>query len=338
MDDREVGDAVGAGQFPAGLEVRPRVDLFLNYWLTMRTLSDVPSHQVFPAFRAYVEGLSLPITDVAADVAAVGKQYRALDSVAGPSPLETFLYRWRTMEAGVSTPLLLWLFSQEIDELDRQACLDSLESYLVRRMACRMTTKDYNRLFLDLLEHLESRPLGQTATAALSGLLAEQASESRLWPTDLQFTAAIIDLPLYRLLTRGRLRLILEAIEDHLRSDFAEEASCPRGLTIEHVMPQSWDEHWPIADDTDVGQAAIDRSRLIHSLGNLTLVNKKLNPSLSNSPWATKAVGFADHTTLYLNKRLLKDWAEHDFSDSAIKLRGATLAEAACGIWPRGDT
>lgn len=320
-----------------GRLTRPRVDMFLNYWLIMRTASDVTSSQVFRTFRDYVESENRSIALVAADVVSVGKEYRALDSVTGPSDLETFVYRWRTMEAGASTPLLLWLAARKLDPAEHQACLDLLESFLVRRMCCRMTTKDYNRLFLDVLAHLGGLDAGASVAGALNEFLASQSAESRSWPTDVEFTAALVDLPLYRLLTRGRLRLVLEAIEDALRSDYAEEPNCPRGLTIEHVMPRSWEEHWPIADDTDAASIAIERSRTIHSLGNLTLLSKKLNPSLSNSAWSVKAKGLSEHITLHLNKNLLNTWGDTCFDDQAIKARGAALAGVACSVWPRGE-
>ena len=59
-----------------------------------------------------------------------------------------------------------------------------------------------------------------------------------MWPSDGRFTEAMLSLPLYQLLTRGRLRLVLEAVENSLRSPKSEEAHVTRGLTSEHVMPQ----------------------------------------------------------------------------------------------------
>ena len=43
--------------------------------------------------------------------------------------------------------------------------------------------------------------------------------------------------------------------------------------------------HWPIADLL----AAQRRDAHVHRLGNLTLVTKKLNPSMSNAAWARRA-------------------------------------------------
>ena len=320
-----------------GRIVRPRLDVFLNYWLVMETAEEVPSHEVFPKFKSHVESGGKVITDVVRNVGRVGETYRSFEGVDPASRVGTFRYRWVTVDAGTTTPVLLWLFSQThnvIAEVERLRAIEALESFLVRRMICRMTTKDYNRLFLELVSRLHDSSPGEAAETVLA-FLAGQSSESRRWPTDRELEDAILDLPLYRLLTRARLRMVLEAIEDHLRGPLAEEAHVVRGsLTIEHVMPQAWREHWPLGPAADGVQAELDRERLLHSLGNLTLVNRRLNPALSNAPWASKRATLAEHTVLHLNQKLLSAYEHADWAEATIRERGSVLAQAVKRIWP----
>ncbi|MCY3807546.1 MAG: DUF262 domain-containing protein [bacterium] len=327
-----------------GRIVRPRLDVFLNYWLVMETAQEVQSHEVFPKFKLHVENDGKKITDVVRQVRQVSTTFRDLENHDPTSRVGTFLYRWRTVDAGTTTPVLLWLFSQAehvIAAEHRLRAIDALESFLVRRMICRMTTKDYNRLFLELMSRLhDSAPAGAAET--LITYLAGQQAESRRWPTDREVEHAVVDLPLYHLLTRRRLRMVLETIEDYLRGAFAEEAHVARGtLTIEHVMPQSWQEHWPLGPVSDRFGAELERERLLHSrerllhsLGNLTLVSGKLNPKLSNAPWVSKNETLADHTVLHLNKKLLDAYKDRDWSEATIRERGAELAGAMLRIWP----
>ena len=291
-----------------GRLIRPRLDVFLNYWLMMRTASEVPSNDVFPSFKSYVEADGRPIEKVAGDLRSIGETYQEFDEVDPFSSLGTFFHRWRTMEAGVTTPLLLWLFSQpdvQLGEPRRDRCLSALESYLVRRMLCRMTTKNYNEVFLELVSRLTKKG-SIPADDELVRYLAEQTADASLWPGDQAFVAALLDLPLYRLLTRGRLRMVLEALEDATRTGLAEEAHVQRGtLTIEHVLPQKWRAYWPLDGSADDLDAVINRERVLHTLGNLTLVNGRLNPTLSNREWSTKQELLEEHTVLHLNKELL---------------------------------
>ena len=129
--------------------------------------------------------------------------------------------------------------------------------------------------------------------------------------------------------------MVLETIEDNLRGVLAEEAHVARGsLTIEHVMPQSWQEHWPLGPVSDRFRAELERERLLHSLGNLTLVNSKLNPTLSNAPWASKSVTLAEHTVLHLNKHLVNTYKDRDWIEPTIRERGSALAKVVLRIWP----
>lgn len=79
------------------------------------------------------------------------------------------------------------------------------------------------------------------------------------------------------------------------------------------------------------------RERALHSIGNLTLVNGRLNPALSNGPWATKRELLAEHTVLYLNKDLLIGYADRDWDETTINERGKKLAARAKLVWPAPD-
>lgn len=319
-----------------GRVLRPRLDAFLGYWLTMRTASEVQVHEVFPRFREYIESSGQPITDVVADIVRVAAEYRKLETGDAASDLQTFLRRWQILEAGVAMPVLLWLFSLGTDTLGtgaRARCLTALESFLVRRTVCRLTTKDYNKLFLELLGRLHRADAG--VDDVLVGYLASQQADARQWPDDPQLAAAFVELPLYRLLTRSRLRMVLEGIEDALRGPFAETRYVtPGSLTIEHIMPRSWEKHWTLANGSDPVAARAERERLLHSIGNLTLITGKLNTSQSNGPWETKRAALDAHSVLYLNKRLLTAYGERSWDEVGIRERGRALAAQASTIWP----
>lgn len=323
-----------------GRIVRPRVDVFLNYWLVMRTREEIPVSDVFAKFRQYADASAQSIEEIAADIEEIGHTFRKLEEISDDSQLGTFLYRWRVMQAGVITPVLLWLLSRSEADLPEAALhrsLRAIESYLIRRMVGRMTTKNYNTLFLDLLGQLDDGE-ANTSDETIVRFLNEQTADSRLWPNDGMLEEHFLSLPIYRLLTRGRLRLIFEGIEEALRTSKAEEQNAPRNLTIEHVMPQHWAEHWPLAPDSEeaTAQAGASRDRLVHSIGNLTLVNKKLNPALSNSAWPKKREAIAEHSVLYLNKKLLEH-AENEWDEDMIRERAKTLAKVAATVWPAGE-
>ena len=59
---------------------RPRVDVFLNYWLVMRALQEIGAADIFSSFRRHYEGGAHgTISDIAVDIARVGAAYRRLE-------------------------------------------------------------------------------------------------------------------------------------------------------------------------------------------------------------------------------------------------------------------
>ena len=314
---------------------RPRIDVFLNYWLIMRTCDDVAANDVFKAFRRYYRNNRTPISDIATDIGSVGESYRALEEAAKPG-METFLYRWGVMQAGVLTPVLLWLLSSQVPQLQLEKSLRAIESHQVRRMIRRMTTRGYNRLFISLVDKLEKAG-PENAGDAIVEYLGGQTSDVGLWPNNQELEEAFAHLELYRLLTRGRLRIVLEGIEEELRPVTAEIQDVPRNLTIEHIMPQQWRQHWDLPANTeDDIQAEWDRDHFIHTIGNLTLVNHWLNPTLSNAPWEEKQATLGEHSVLFLNKDLLGD-APSVWDEAAIAERAKRLCQVATRVWPHAD-
>ena len=124
---------------------------------------------------------------------------------------------------------------------------------------------------------------------------------------------------------------MLESLERGLHTDFTEDIDIKKKLTIEHVMPQEWNKHWPLPTGELTDELEVTRNRLIHTFGNLTLLTSKLNPAVSNSAWETKKDGIKKHSILLLNKEIenYQTWNEE-----TIDARGKRLFKLAQKIWP----
>ena len=316
-----------------GRLLRPRLDMLLNYWLAMTRGSEVSPSRVFDSFREYVDDqdIASAMSKVKQDLA----NYREFEITQGRSPREKqFHYRTGVMQAGVITPVLLLLLSAQPEA--RQGAFDALESFLVRRMLCRLTTKDYNRLTLELAKRLQESNL-DCADKVTVGFLKEQKANAREWPCDEDVAHALATSPIYRLLTRGRLRFILEGVEGRLRSSGkSEDLDVPKNLTIEHVMPVGWGtDEWPLPAEVETVQATYQRNTLIHTIGNLTLTTQKLNSSLSNSPWDAKRSELLKHATLLLNNELT---ISATWNEDSIRDRSQRMARLVSEVWPGPDS
>jgi hypothetical protein len=313
---------------------RPRAELFLMHWLTMQRADEVGAKQLFTTFRAQVDlPTGPPITTTVAEFASDAEIFQSFDHQPEGSVERRFFDRLDILDTTTALPIALLLFRQPESVLTpdrRRRSLFILESWMVRRMVCRLTTKNYNRFFLDLLKKLKASP--GTADEIILDELQESSASTNAWPTDEQVITNLTENALYGQINQRRVVLVLSALEQAMRSNKSETLQLPPGLTIEHILPQSWEEHWPLTAPDDLSLVS-DRDRHLHRLGNLTLVTNKLNPALSNSAWPTKREELNKHSVLLLNRRLvdqhITEWTESDIDE-----RSTELAQLIITIWP----
>ncbi|MGW2143565.1 DUF262 domain-containing protein [Nonomuraea bangladeshensis] len=328
---------------------RPYVDIFMNYWLVTRLLSDVPADRVFTEFRDHVRRMQLPARDIMREIAADAEVYAGLEDLPWDSLEGTFFYRViSVMEASIVGPFLLWILrwpEARMPVEQRHKALSTMESWLVRRMLCKLTTKNYNRILLELLRELDHAG-PELAGDVTEKYLTRSTASAVYWPSDEEVVQAAQTIRIYKDLTRGRLRMLLEALEDRTRDKYSEHPHCPRGvLTVEHIMPQSWNRYWDLPPQDHEGRHR--RDILVQTLGNMTLVNEYLNPKLSNRPWTDTAAVSEEvepafgKRTLLTKYSLLKLNAEiveqhhGSWTDAAILERSTILAQRLIHIWPR---
>lgn len=313
---------------------RPRIDLYLQHYLTLKKQEDVGATHLFAAFKDYMNnGGGQKVEEHMISLKSYSEIYEKFERF----PLDTreglFFYRLAQLDTNTVFPVLLEVFKNPVSVEDKTQILEDLESYLVRRVICGLTQKNYNRFFVELVKRLSDR--GFTGENVREYLAAKDADTSR-WPTDKEIDDAFINNPLYKSMKRANLRMILEGIEIAKRDVKSEKIQIAEKLTVEHVMPQGWREHWTMPQDSSV-EDEIGRDRILHSIGNLTLLTKNLNPSVSNSSWEKKKSAIALHSALALNREvaLFEKWSEFE-----IKKRSTEFAAIAKGIWkyPTGES
>ena len=91
-----------------GLQRRPRIDVFLNHWLTLRNRSETKPYNEFRVFGEYADARPKKETvrDIAKDIGDLGQIYRDLEELR-PESIASFLERRNAMNVGVITPLVL---------------------------------------------------------------------------------------------------------------------------------------------------------------------------------------------------------------------------------------
>ena len=322
---------------------RMHIDRFLNFWMMMRRLKNVKKGEVAWEFRSYIEeektkseSQQSTIDAITREIRHAGTIYKDLEEMRVPGS-ETFLKRMKAIDLGVITPLLLWLFTSKVPQERLRNSIDVLESYVVRRTLYGLPTAGLNRFFISLLEKLESECTAQVDQIIIR-YLESQTADNQLWPQDWMLRDALTG-PIRGRGMIARRKMVLEAIEVFIRSDVAEPLGSTNELTVEHIMPVQWQQHWPLPEPTDSSiedEVLRIRSDAIESIGNLTLTTSRLNSRLSNGPWARKREALMNHSSLFLNRNLLQN-APEVWDEDVITERSEYLAEIICQIWPYAD-
>ncbi|MCZ4536758.1 DUF262 domain-containing protein [Gordonia terrae] len=336
----------------AGRIKRSLLDQVVAYWLTVRMGEVVSVERLFDDFKSWLLDGGFTAAAVIKEIRRYVDLYDQLCTDPHDEPTAALVDLVLTTKTNTAWPLILGVYGDDrVPEDQRSKAAGALSSYLTRRMICGLTTKDFNRIFVSVLQAARDRTaVDGLAGDAVENELAVLAGETRNWPDDGEFLAAIMGSNFYAL-SRPRQRAFFAGIENHLRDVKAEDAQPIRAqwdyLNIEHVMPQKWRDNWPIADKNDEGLVS-QRERAISSVGNLTLTNGRLNSQMSNQAWPAKRPVLQGKSTMLITTASVlsappgvgtseaSNWAD-EWDEMHIARRTAYLVGLALEVWPRPD-
>ena len=311
---------------------RARLDLLVQHYLTMKRGTEVLSGHLFAAYKEWIkrDAPFASLDDELGDFTKFAALFHELLRPSTDSSLGRFAQRLRVLDTSTAYPLVLGILGNaRLAPADREAIFSDLESFLVRRLVCLRPSKNYNRLFLQVLRDFSH---GEPTRSAFRALLAAGTGENVDWPNDAAFEQAWMTLDAYRELKPAKVEMILRVLDEALHTGNTEPIKiAERRLTVEHVLPQEWKPHWPLPTDLDIEAAQEKRDEVVHDFGNLTLLTQPLNSTVSNGPAAQKLPRIALDSALRLNTHFQNrtTWSEAD-----IEARGAALFKLAKKVWP----
>lgn len=321
-----------------GRQTRQRLDWMLTDHLSMQLGNLISVESLFESYRRWI--LSNQPFDSVND---------ELESISSTAAVEMKLFEQDKNDAlgvfgrfadafDVSTamPLVIYLATELGPGKDLSLGLEVLQSYILRRDICGLTTKNYNRLFVGLIPRL--RAAEGNKINEMIDYLSSRHSDIDRWPDNSEWMESWIGRSQYKSARQPRLRYIFEAIETAKRTSMNENIEIKSQLSIEHIMPQTWKNNWPIPnfdvsnDESDLEYIlkTVERDEAVNKLGNLTLLTGPLNSSISNGPYSVKMPAIRAQSGLALNRDLN---TYNDWNEELIVKRGHDLFKYACQIW-----
>jgi hypothetical protein len=313
--------------------------------LISRTGEEIVAREVFSRFKTFADHeANVPMDELLQQMSRAARVYRKVtleeDNTSGQiDRVGLFAYRIKAMESDVMKSALLALLDPEqpgVPPSIIESTLDAVESWLTRRMLVRATTKSYPQVAAELVAIIR-QAAPDLIDQKVRSYLTSQTAEAKYWPDDAEMRSELTKMPIYRKVSRSRLRMVLEAIEDYGRGyrlggkEYAGMRVPRNAFWVEHIMPQSWEAAWKAPTEGTLP----DRAQRIHTFGNLTLLTAKLNSAVSNGPWlgvTGKKAALRKHDLLILN-RDLDSFSAGDWTDETIIKRTQTLIEEILDVW-----
>ena len=323
---------------------RPRSDLFMQYFLSSRVCDEIAIKHLFVEYKYWIEKAA-PFPTVRDELEALSRQgadFRRLVVPKEGDLLEPFSNFLRDFELGTAYPFLLAVLDARPNDSDLMAITSILESYAVRRSVCNLTTKNYNRVFLQLTRSMQG---GDFSPSRVATYLESLRGDSVEWPSDDQFREAWMNGKVYEYMPNPRIVHVLKRLSDSYMGPKVESLRIETSSTIEHILPRTWLENWPLQDGSpgmgwDELAAAPEgdpravatrrRDNLLHTFGNLTLLTQPLNSAVSNGSWALKKPEILRASLLPLNQQL---YGVVTWDEDAILARGRELYSRALKLW-----
>lgn len=213
--------------------------------------------------------------------------------------------------------------------------LKGIETMVVRHTLCKASTKNFNKVCALLIS-------GKTT-------IQNEMSSKRELLDDTAVMKALCNVPNNKIAT-----LLLFWIELHRRANDSkfDLTDLKYSYSLEHIMPQSWEDNWgidkiqvvtadtesPISDDETAKEI---RRAAIYEIGNMTILNRKLNSSLSNKPMKEKldgkgrTKGMRVYASLDVAQEVIKTFDESNrWNEKIIRDRTNRLFAEFLNLWP----
>ena len=232
-------------------------------------------------------------------------------------------------------PYVLSLYANNEEKSDLiQNRLRELESFVIRQFVCRKSARQYNTYCAEFISDAN-------------------AVERRNRETD----AAEVRSHL-RAIDNRQAALVLFWIELHRREADARESvkALKFDYSLEHVLPQKWKQNWSgvpvLNEEGNVVEDPVEgekiRDQKLWEIGNMTLLNSRLNTAISNSAFEVKIAGLPadgrkrakkgirDYGDLKITKEdILRPYenGDHMWDEAHISRRTEALIQEFESLW-----
>lgn len=273
----------------AGRVYRENIDVLLYCFLLIETQKDVSLEHLFKDYKSWLSIKSdkekenfLKKLKSYAEVYTTFPTGTELNNLNFSDYEKRFFHVIENLNITTIFPLVLFIYDQEKNNQERLNCLQLLESYLVRRNITKLTTKNYNNLFISIIKALADRD-GKSVFESLKETVYGYKDETNRFPSNEDLETAFANNVLSNQHAKETLFTIALYQINTVLHDVTALSS--NSFSVEHMMPKQWQANW---NKVMTPEEKNIRNQKLLTLGNLTIITKNLNSKLRNSSWSIK--------------------------------------------------
>lgn len=317
----------------SGRVYRTNTEILLYIFLIIETQKDIRLEKLFKEYKIWLKDKNLTEQkEFLVNLKEYAKIYFNFPSNSEINEISFLEYEKRFFHIienlSITTvyPLIMFIYKNIKDNNEREKILSLLESYLVRRNISKMTTKNYNNLFLSILQKLIKKEDDISYLEYLKQIISEFDEITNKFPDNSDLKYAFNNSVLSNQNAREIL-YILSLKQINTGYNDRDKLSL-KSYSIEHMMPKKWEENWKNKEFSN--EEKWQRNFKLKTLGNLTITTGKLNSKLKNSTWDNKKEILKKFSSLPLTI-LYTDQTE--WNEAEIEKRANDLLELSKEIW-----
>lgn len=299
-------------------------DYFARHYLTIKNEGKIPNlDNIYEAFKEYRQNNNLDTQDLLIDLQKYAHFYCTMAfKKEKDKEFSKVFENLKALDCEVAYPLLLELYKDYKENIlnknDFLEILKLIESYVLRRAICGISTNALNKVFASFIKNIKK----ERYLEGVKVYFNLQKSNAR-FPDDKELTETLIHKDIY--MGFKKKTYLFDKLENFDR----KEKVYINEYTVEHIMPQNIDnsKEW----QRELGENWQEiHEKYLHTLGNLTLTGYNIEYSNKSFKEKQNIKGGYKESPLKLNDGLknIESWNE-----ISIKKRAEELAKKALKIW-----
>jgi uncharacterized protein with ParB-like and HNH nuclease domain/predicted transport protein len=288
------------------------VNSFIKAFLTIQTGSfvNIKIADAYKMFRQYIRLNNVNQTDVMCLLFSYAKNYQWLNKeiILTNSPLLESMSTYRALKITQTLPLTLLLKEKMnaniLSNENFNEIIKVVESYLIRRDICGLSTKSLNQYFSKIAFEIKNFETGIECVDSIKSTIVSLTGNGRC-PRNNEVLDALDKFDFYHY---SRNSIVINKLCN------SYGIAVNQATTVEHIMPQSLDR-WMDEITVDDQKNILNKTHqmYLHSIGNLTFLPRSLNSIAGNGTFLDKKITIATDFAIC-----------HDFHDEILREENIT--------------